>query len=728
MNSTARDEGAPIQTRSHIYEIDLIRAITVFSVVSLHSIASTQFLLADQQSLYIVNLAIHLVHYNREMFMFLTGLVLTYAYFGKPFSAKKFWLRRTLLIFIPYLFWSMVYVWINNRNQDWLSYFSLLGRDVLTGQASYQLYYILLALQFYLIFPFFLLFLRKVARHPWTTLSISLVAEMIFMYVDYSYIQTGTLNSAIFTQFIVPYQERIFLTYQFFFIFGAFTAIYMKKGYDFLNRYGRLLPGVLTGVIFFYSLYYFHVLGLRQNIFYATSVIQPAVVVYSLVIIIFFFWLATKWVKKLPFYQLVKVISDTSFGIYFVHVFIIALVIEYLLPPLEKSLPVAVQMGFVVTFAFAASVAFCFLILQIPVLSWTIGRGRKLSQPMRQKSSKFLVLFSAAAITLGAALLIYSHQAISYLYTRTARTETSMVPADSFKIHSYPTNIVVGEPVVSSGCNVPLTITTGKTSFMQVESDHQNRRFLIYLPPEYNNLTAHPLVLAFHGYNDTPFNLERFSQFDNLATVDNVIVVYPEGSKNLSGVRGWNTTLHPAIRSNDVLFVSNMLNTLQSNLCIDKNQIYATGFSNGGGFVAELACKMPDRIAAFAPVSGSYMQIFNSCSANRPVSIMEFHGSADTTVPYLGLPSLREVAAYNWINDWAKMDGCSPKPVVTVQSKIITKYTWTGCRGNAAVVHYKIIGGRHLWPSALFARNAGNKVNYLNTEQTIWDFFKQHPL
>ena len=105
-----QDQGVPVPVRAHIYEIDLIRTITVFSVVTLHSLASTQFLLPNESSLDLINLVIHIIHYNRMMFMFLTGLVLTYAYFGRPFSAKRFWKRRTLLIFIPYVFWSVIYV------------------------------------------------------------------------------------------------------------------------------------------------------------------------------------------------------------------------------------------------------------------------------------------------------------------------------------------------------------------------------------------------------------------------------------------------------------------------------------------------------------------------------------------------------------------------------------------------------------------------------------------
>ncbi len=370
-------DGVPVPVRAHIFEIDLIRAVTVFSVVALHCLASTQFLVPAVSSLYLVNLFIHLLHYNREMFMFVTGLVLTYAYFGKPFSAKKFWLRRALLILVPYLFWSIIYVKINNHTLGLEAYLKLLWHDILVGEASYQLYYILLALEFYILFPFFLIFLKKVSKHPWTTLSISFLFQIFFLHLDYNYLQSGIFKSDLITNFILPFQDRIFITYQFFFIFGAFTAIYMKDGYSFMKKFGKFLPFVVITSIILYSIYYYYLIGISKNIFYATSVLQPSVTIYSIVIILFFLWLAISWVKNLKLYKVVKLTADTSFGIYFVHVAILSLVVKYLLPLTPNILPLSLKMGLVIAVTFTTSVLFCAFLLKTPLLAWTIGRGRK---------------------------------------------------------------------------------------------------------------------------------------------------------------------------------------------------------------------------------------------------------------------------------------------------------------------------------------------------------------
>ncbi len=316
-----------------------------------------------------------------------------------------------------------------------------------------------------------------------------------------------------------------------------------------------------------------------------------------------------------------------------------------------------------------------------------------------------------------------------YLHQKKHR-KNLYIPTSSFKriIPNVINSKIIDSIVTTTGCGQKLSLTPGRSTLMVIKSDNKERRFLVYLPSSYNNSVKHPLILVFHGYNDIPSDMERFSGFDPLANTNNFIVVYPEGSPGLGGVLGWNTGLHPTIRGNDILFVSNMLNSLQANLCVNPYQIYASGFSNGGGFVGRLACIFSNRIAAFAPVSGSYLTLFSSCNTTRAVSIMEFHGNADNIVPYIGIPSLREVATFYWVSGWAKRDGCLTKPQETLESNLVTKYTWTGCRGNAEVIHYKIIGEKHTWPRVYFLESVNGSIKYIDTAHTIWNFFKRHPL
>lgn len=362
------------EKKAHIYEVDFLRAITVFSVVTIHSISTTTFFYAkSHNATNIINLIIHLLHYNREMFVFVTGFVLTYVYFNRQLSAKKFWLKRLLLIVIPYIVWSIIYIEVDHANDKFFY-------DIYTGNASYQLYYILLAIQFYAIFPFFLWFIKKVYKHPVLVFSISLLAQLIFIYIDFTYFQKGVYKDVPFIKnFLLPYQDRLFTSYQFFFVLGSFVAIYLNKCYSFLKKNG-FYSLILFGItIICYSLYYFHQLKIndKESISYTISVLQPSVIFYSIVIITFFSWLSILWVKKKRFFSLIKKISDTSFGIFFVHVMILNYITKSLLPFIPSAVPAYAQIIFVVLTTFILSTLICLLLLRIPFLGWTIGRVKK---------------------------------------------------------------------------------------------------------------------------------------------------------------------------------------------------------------------------------------------------------------------------------------------------------------------------------------------------------------
>ncbi|HSX09148.1 MAG TPA: PHB depolymerase family esterase [Candidatus Saccharimonadales bacterium] len=303
------------------------------------------------------------------------------------------------------------------------------------------------------------------------------------------------------------------------------------------------------------------------------------------------------------------------------------------------------------------------------------------------------------------------------------------IPVTHFKNKSNKNEtIVIDKPIQSTGCNTPLTLKTKSSNYVQITDGKEGRKFIIYLPAGYKNNTQHPLIMAFHGYASDAFSLEKFTHFDDIANNNNVILIYPEGTTSLVKLQGWNTGLHPTITSNDVLFVSNMLNEIQSNLCVNPHQIYATGFSNGGGFVAKLACQLSNRVAAFSSVSGSYVTAFKTCRALRSLPIMEIHGTKDTTVPYVGLEAKNEFAAFTWANRWAARDKCKPKPIITVENKKLNEYQWTNCDGNSSVVHYKIIGEGHSWPHIAFNERINNTIHQVNAAHIIWDFFSHHPL
>ena len=140
-----------------------------------------------------------------------------------------------------------------------------------------------------------------------------------------------------------------------------------------------------------------------------------------------------------------------------------------------------------------------------------------------------------------------------------------------------------------------------------------------------------------------------------------------------------------------------------------------------------LALRLSGRIAAFAPVSGSYVSSFARKIA-RAVPIIEFHGTGDETVPYDGDPSQKEFSVNKWISQWVHKDKCQKNPQTIYKTTKIIGYEWSGCNNDASIVHYELIGEKHIWPVSLFKQDDDKKIKYITASSLIWQFFQEHPL
>src|SRR5712691_1465145 len=291
-----------------------------------------------------------------------------------------------------------------------------------------------------------------------------------------------------------------------------------------------------------------------------------------------------------------------------------------------------------------------------------------------------------------------------------------------------PETGVITTPIKSAGCGKPVPGLPGSSVIETVFSGGLRRAYLLHVPSGYQADSREALVFNFHGHGSTAIEQERRSRMSLLADQQGFIAVYPQGVVGPDGRTGWATGLRGRPQVNDVLFVSDLLTHRQSVLCIDPLRIYATGFSNGGGMTNVLACTLAGRLAAFAPVSGSYPPYPGGCHPVRPVSILEFHGTSDPTVPYNGSMSKQLPSILTWLQGWATRDGCTRGPTVFYKQANVTGLEWTNCQRNAIVIQYRISGEGHIWPFITFNEPGGTAVSSLSASALIWSFFQQHPL
>jgi polyhydroxybutyrate depolymerase len=253
----------------------------------------------------------------------------------------------------------------------------------------------------------------------------------------------------------------------------------------------------------------------------------------------------------------------------------------------------------------------------------------------------------------------------------------------------------------------------------------QPRTYRVHVPPGYDGSKPVALVLGFHGGGGTSQTAERTLGFDALADRHGFIAVYPQGLENhwndgRVGARFPNTN-----KNDDVGFVRALVAEVSRIWKIDRRRIYSVGNSNGGFIGNRLAWEASDLFAAISAGAGTIGQNVEAGFAPKgPVSILEFHGTKDPTVPFEGGPVAAQggtaISAHKMIELWVKANGCPAKPETDqIAGARVTRETYAGCHAGTDVVFYIVHDGGHGWPVA--------KAAGIDASEISWEFFAGHP-
>lgn len=133
-------------------------------------------------------------------------------------------------------------------------------------------------------------------------------------------------------------------------------------------------------------------------------------------------------------------------------------------------------------------------------------------------------------------------------------------------------------------------------SYAQIEDikvGTSNRKMLVYAPPQIEE--DRPLLLSLHGLNQDIYYQQSQTQWETIARANNFVLVYPGGINNSWDISG----------TRDTDFILAIIDEMYNRYGIDRDRVYLSGFSMGGMMTYHAATKIADKIAAFAPVSGT---------------------------------------------------------------------------------------------------------------------------
>ena len=273
----------------------------------------------------------------------------------------------------------------------------------------------------------------------------------------------------------------------------------------------------------------------------------------------------------------------------------------------------------------------------------------------------------------------------------------------------------------------------------QLEYDGLTRTYLKYIPAGFDGNNSLPLVMNFHGGTDNGNAQLNIADMRALADQDQFILVYPDAyPEPLEGETNWQVVVSGDLpftvptAHDDIGFVDVLIDAMHAEHGIDLNRVYAMGYSNGGGFAFDLACRLNERIAAIGVVARTmYIESYESCNVTHPTAVMTILGTADYISNYDGITyegTLYYASADDSHDLWLDANGIPGEPVQTAVPDISSNdgstadlITWESLDECVAVEHYRINGGGHDWPGTF-----GNMD--IVAHEVIWDFVKQYGL
>ncbi len=195
----------------------------------------------------------------------------------------------------------------------------------------------------------------------------------------------------------------------------------------------------------------------------------------------------------------------------------------------------------------------------------------------------------------------------------------------------------------------------------------------VTLPSAYDAATAWPLVILLHGYSANGVIQDAYLQFSSTAAEVGYIAVVPEGTSGANNAQFWNAD--PAWccnfgRSNvdDKAYLNGLIHEASTRYHVDPRRVYFVGHSNGGFMAYRMACDFADRVAAVVSIAGSLPLAAADCGPSEPVSVLQIHGTLDTTIPYAGV-SGQYPGAKETTQRWATYDACPGTPTAGTEAR-----------------------------------------------------------
>lgn len=370
--------------RERIEEINIMRGLAIFGIVLLH--VSAYFLSTANAGFTVFKVGLtlnQLVRFSLPMFLMISGFGLAYN-FDKKVAFGPFIVRRLKSVFVPYVVWSLIYflfyifylkkipvgikvTGLESVNFDWTATVLIFLKNLLFGWNYVHLYFVVLIFQ---IYPFTINRITKI-KNLRLALGIGFILYLLLMiYLFYFRKLTGN----IFLDIFVKYYWEMFVSWYFYFLFGLVAGIRFDEFRIFAERNFTIisLGYFVTSLLVVAEAF----LTEPANIGKLTS-LRVTVLLNTVPAILFYFKLSQVIKRLMPrVFRFFRSLGDLSFGVYFVHLMILAVASGELAKAMPKLFSFNRTLFLMVLFiaTLAGSIAFVKITEKLPLRGLLNGK------------------------------------------------------------------------------------------------------------------------------------------------------------------------------------------------------------------------------------------------------------------------------------------------------------------------------------------------------------------
>ena len=302
--------------RRRLDQVDAMRPVKQAGVVSTHSILYFAPAAASVGS----GAALLLLHVSREGFFFISACMLAYAYADMDRAGlRRFYGRRFVSVVIPYLCWTVIYFGYLLPTAHYRSVAAALDHLARTAETGYyQLYFLLVIMQFYLVFPLVLMLLRRTRGHHGLLITAAAAAQLAIAITTHWQLLPALMHR---------YAQQDALSYVLYLVGGSVVAFHLDEVHAWVVRHARLIVALTAAAaLAAEAIYFLAQYGVTTVLGSGNDPFQPSVIPFNIGAITCGYLAAvalvrpgrSRWTQAV-----VRVGADDAYGIYLSHMLFI---------------------------------------------------------------------------------------------------------------------------------------------------------------------------------------------------------------------------------------------------------------------------------------------------------------------------------------------------------------------------------------------------------------------